>query len=140
MTHAPFHLPQNAAIATLDGRVVLVVEDTQPLALLVAEVLEHAGMRVLGPVGTVPEALDALDERRPDAVLLDMSLCGVPAMPVAETLAFRGIPFLCTTAFTVGCHPRFPGNAPVLYKPFRGDRLLASMARLLAESPSTRLH
>lgn len=140
MTHLPFHLPQNDAIATLDGRAVLVVEDTRPLALLVAEVLEHAGMRVLGPVGTVPEALDALDERRPDAVLLDMSLCGVAALPVAEKLASRGIPFLCTTAFAVDCHLRFPGNAPVLYKPFGGDRLLAAMARLLADFPTTRLH
>lgn len=134
MPHPPFRLPQ-ASTHALDGCAVLVVEDTQPLALLVAEVLEHAGMRVLGPVGTVRAALEALARRRPDAALLDMHLHGVTAIAVAEALIVRGVPFVCTTAFATGAHPRFPGDAPVLYKPFAGERLLEAMTRLLARRP-----
>jgi two-component system cell cycle response regulator DivK len=83
---------------------VLVVEDNPRNLKLVRDVLEHAGMRILG-AGTAEEGLRLARAERPDLVLMDI---GLPDMDGERALAalradeaMRSIPVAALTAFAM---------------------------------------
>ena len=55
---------------------VLLVEDESLVAMMVEEVLSELGLRVIGPYGTIGEALRAASEIAIDAAVLDINLGG----------------------------------------------------------------
>ena len=114
----------------LSDRSVLVAEDGGWLGLMVAEVLEHSGMRVFGPVDSVAAALRTLASCTPDMALLGVRLGGVATDAIAEHLRGRRIPFVCATAVDAGPLPAFVRDAPVLRQPYSCAQLLAAMAGL----------
>ncbi|MBE7246447.1 MAG: response regulator, partial [Actinomycetospora chiangmaiensis] len=59
---------------SLAGRRILVVEDEYIIAVEVKRWLLAAGCDVLGPVPSVDQALDLVEDRRPDAAVLDVNL------------------------------------------------------------------
>ena len=65
---------------------VLVVEDEFLVALDMETILVDAGFEVLGPVGSVAEALRLIGDQKPDAALLDNNLNGQSVGPVAAAL------------------------------------------------------
>ena len=76
------------------GPLVLVVEDELLLAMDLELTLEQHGYRVLGPAGTVAEALRLLEGETPQVALLDLNLKGEMATPVAGRLRAMGVPFM----------------------------------------------
>ena len=85
-----------------DGRadpLVLIVEDEFLIALDLQLQAEENGWRVLGPVGSVEEALALLAETRPDVALLDGNLRGRLSGPVADALRALGVPFIVVSAY-----------------------------------------
>jgi CheY-like chemotaxis protein len=85
---------------SLQGRLILVVEDDFLIGYDFATSLEGLGAKVLGPVGSVDDALDLLLETvKVDAAVLDLNLGGELSYPVADALAERGIPFVFTTGY-----------------------------------------
>jgi CheY-like chemotaxis protein len=124
-------MPNQAGEGSLDGRSVLVVEDEFLIALELCQTLETEGCRVLGPAPTVDDALRLLEAGPcPDAVVLDINLGGVRAVPVAEVLAARGVPFLAATAYHDLPEPVFAG-VPVLSKPYAMTQVRDALLRLL---------
>ncbi|WYK05097.1 response regulator [Cereibacter sphaeroides f. sp. denitrificans] len=79
-------LTEPAGPRQTQGLRVLVVEDEFLIAIDLQLMLEDVGCTVLGPVGTVDDALRILDETRPDVVSLDLNLRGESSVPVAEKL------------------------------------------------------
>ena len=78
---------------------ILIVEDEFVVAMDLAFILEEAGYEVLGPVGSVAQALELLRHARPDAALLDVILRnGERVTPVARVLAAMDVPFLLASA------------------------------------------
>ena len=65
-------------------RQVLVVEDEELVAMMLADMLMELNYGVLGPVGELTRALALVQEAAPDAALLDVSLHGVASFPLAE--------------------------------------------------------
>lgn len=108
---------------------VLVVEDEFLIAMDLNEVLAGAGFEVVGPVGSVEEALSRLAVDRPDAAVLDVSLSGERVTPVAHMLLLMQVPFVLASAFL----PPDLLNEPILAtaqnlgKPTSADKLLAAM-------------
>ena len=124
-------MPNQAGEGSLDGRSVLVVEDEFLIALDLCQTLETEGCRVLGPAPTLDDALRLLEAGPcPDAVVLDINLGGVRAVPVAEVLAARGVPFLAATAYHDLPEPVFAG-VPVLSKPYAMTQVRDALLRLL---------
>jgi CheY-like chemotaxis protein len=78
----------------LRGRCLLVVEDEFMIALDLAQWLEELGMQVIGPAGSVSDALKLVEANagRIDGALLDINLRGERVYPVADALAVRGCP------------------------------------------------
>jgi CheY-like chemotaxis protein len=108
---------------------VLVVEDELIIAMVYEHWLQTLGCRMLGPVGTVSEALSFLEDELPDAVLLDANLRGQLSSPVAQALRDRGIPFLVVTGYVDRVLPDpHLRTAPCLAKPFDERDLIQRMA------------
>jgi len=117
-----------ATVECLRRLTVLVVEDEALVALHHADQLRSLGCVVLGPVGTVRDALTMIERRRPDAVLLDGNLHGEMSGPVAEALSRLGVPFLVVTGYLQAllADPSLR-EAPYLAKPFRSQDLVRRM-------------
>jgi two-component sensor histidine kinase len=80
------------------GRRILLVEDEPLVAMMMAEIITRLGADVLGPFGTVREALDA-DVGGLDAALLDVNVAGELIYPLAERLARSGTPMVFLTGY-----------------------------------------
>jgi CheY-like chemotaxis protein len=57
------------------------------------------GATVVGPVSSVPQALDMLREQRIDAAVLDIDLQGTKAFMVADALTERRIGFVFASGY-----------------------------------------
>ena len=98
---------------TLRGLHVLVVEDEYMLAEDLRTSLEDAGVEIVGPVGRLQAALDAIRSAPElDAAVVDVNLGGEMAYPVADLLRERGVPFVFATGYDDSMiPPRFSGVA-----------------------------
>lgn len=104
---------------------VLVVEDEAVVAMELTRVLTAAGAKVVGPAGTIEEALNLLDDQPIDRALLDVNLGGRPITPVALALSRRRIPFVYLT----GYQEPDVDDGPILRKPVAASALLGALAR-----------
>lgn len=118
------------------GLHVLLVEDSALVAIGVGEALEEQGMNVVGPFGSVRDALRAAREASFDIALLDVDLDGEPVWPVADALVEAGVPFVFVTAFE--SHMVVPHRfceRPVVAKPYPPDELIRALSRALSSKP-----
>ncbi|MEH3118541.1 MAG: response regulator [Methylorubrum populi] len=84
----------------LSGRHVLVVEDEYFIADDMRRVFEESGARVIGPVGSVDDALAMVAQAsRIDGAVLDIDLREAMVFPVADALKARGVPFVFATGY-----------------------------------------
>lgn len=128
----PADAGRGANTAVLRGLRVLVVEDDALLALATQETLEGFGCTVVGPAGTLGEALRlAVDAPHLDAAVLDVRLNGHEVWPAVEVLNGRKVPLLFTTGYA-----RDPRglDAPLLQKPVSARRLAATLATVVGTS------
>ena len=110
---------------------ILVVEDSAVLAHALAKAFNDSGFEVIGPVGTVADALELIEEVDCDAAVLDVNLGNETADPIARKLLARATPFVTLTGYTQEqLSPVFDG-VPVLTKPVRAQTLLAALNRCL---------
>ena len=108
----------------LSGLRLIVVEDEAIVAMLLEDMLEELGCKVVDWAGTVPAALSLAETAEMDGALLDVNVGGTMVYSVAETLAARGIPFVFVTGYGPShrAAARFP-HAAVLKKPFEQVQL-----------------
>jgi DNA-binding response OmpR family regulator len=111
---------------------VLLVEDEALIAMELEMALENAGAVVVGPVYSLPTALEAARATELAAAVLDVDLGGRDVFPVADLLLARGVPFVFHTG-----HGRrlvlgrdYP-DAPVCKKPTSGERVVRVLAATL---------
>ncbi len=103
---------------------ILIVEDEYYLADDLAQQLRAEGAEVVGPVGTLTDAMAQLASARPDFAVVDMNLHGDMAFPIADRLAEEGVPFLIATGYNSASLPeRFAGR-PRVEKPFNPDDVI----------------
>ena len=116
--------------ADLAGLRILVVEDSALMADTLADMLAAGGVTVIGPVGRIATAVALAQREILDGALLDVSLAGTHAGPVAEVLDRRGIPFIFLTGHSdLSILPDAFHAAPRLRKPFHIHDLQREVAR-----------
>ncbi len=119
----------------LAGRRILIIEDDYFIADEVARTLRKSGADIIGPAGTVEDALALISSAQEvDIAVLDINLHGAMAFPIADQLIERGIPLVFATGYDQNVIPdRFAAIArfskPVSY---------AHLSRALAENASER--
>lgn len=111
---------------------VLVVEDEALIALLVADHLERAGFKVVGPATSVSKALDLIEEGDCEAAILDIRLGEELAEPIAHALKARGTPFVTVSGYSRTQRSAAFEGAPMLVKPVKTKDLIAELRRCLA--------
>src|SRR3954464_3243416 len=113
---------------------VLLVEDEENLASLVAAYLEQEGYRVVS-VGTGAEALQAVEQQPVRLVVLDLNLPDMDGLDVCRQIRIRSsVPIVMLTARDGeadrpaggGARPRGPGPGPSAH---HGKAVLAAGAR-----------
>jgi DNA-binding LytR/AlgR family response regulator len=116
----------------LKGRRLLIVEDEYMIASDLTEFFEHAGAEVIGPVGSVKDALAliAREGERLDGALLDVNLRNDKVYPVADALFAAGVPFVFATGYDAHAVPEAYADVPRCDKPV--DR--RQLARLLSKA------
>lgn len=113
---------------------ILIVDDEPFIALDLAMAVEDAGCLVVGPAGSVREALSLLEASRVTAAILDVNLSDGDVTPVVEVLVTRGIPLIFQTG--VGLPPALKARYPdllVYAKPVISERLVSIMIGLIPQ-------
>lgn len=107
-----------ALAAQLRGRRILVIEDDYIIASDLAYALEDRGAQVVGPAGSVHEALALIaGDNRLDAAVLDVNLGAERSFPIVDTLLDRGVPVILTTGYDVRAIPEAYVKLPRMEKP-----------------------
>ena len=105
---------------------VLIVEDDPIIALDFEDTILRLGVKTVRTAGTVSRALQLIEERAPDFVLLDIGLVREKSFAVAERLEALGIPFAFVTGYgaDAAIPPAFV-QKPRLSKPCTSNALEA---------------
>lgn len=112
---------------------VLVVEDEFLIADELRRVLISGGFRVMGPVSCNEDALDLIDQDKPDFAVLDVYLGAETVTPVALELQRLKVPFVLASASS----PHELASSPVLAdainlgKPTGSGQLIATVRKLI---------
>lgn len=123
--------PQAArAVDGRGARSVLVVEDEPLIAIEIAAVLTKAGFEVLGPVGTVAQALDLIADEGCRLAVLDVHLGEETSAPVARKLMATGGRFVIVSGYSVEQLSEPFSGAPLIRKPLFAEALVAEVERL----------
>ena len=117
---------------SLAGRRVLVVEDEPLVGMDIVAVLENAGAIVVGPVGSLDQAIETIERDVFDCALVDANLHGLPIDPVAAALTRRDVPFIFVTGYGQDGLPPSFRDVPILSKPFDRQQVLATALRLVS--------
>lgn len=116
------------------GRRILLVEDEPLVAMMMSQIINDLGADVLGPFGTLQEALDANVDQL-DAALLDVNVAGELIYPLAERLARAGTPMVFLTGYDAKSIDQRFLESGVLTKPIDEAELASCLAGILNELP-----
>jgi CheY-like chemotaxis protein len=116
----------------LSGARVLLVEDEGLVALMIEDMLEELGLKVVASAAHVTKACELATRATFDLALLDVNLAGKFVFPVARILRDRKIPFLFSTGYGGPPLEEEFRNAPAIGKPFSIDQLKEQLRLILA--------
>ncbi|MGH6967805.1 MAG: hypothetical protein ACREEL_03740 [Stellaceae bacterium] len=115
----------------LAGLEVLLVEHESAAVFVVEDMLFNLGAATVWHAANVDGALALLRNRRPGVAVVDVSLAGEPAYPVAEKLTAAGIPFVFVAGYgSDGIRRRWSEHV-TLQKPFRPATLATALRAAL---------
>ncbi len=131
----PLHsAPLEAPAQVIEGKNILMVEDSLIIALDAEDILKRLGARDVTTAGTVEHALEAIDRSKPDLALLDINLGDQTSFAIADRLHALRIPFLFATGY--GEQAQLPPHhqaQAVVQKPYTLENIARALPKLLTE-------
>ena len=115
----------------LEGRRILVVEDSPVVAVACEDMLRDMGCTVIGPATNMAAALELATEEQLDGAIVDINIRGGKAFPVLKILAGRDVPFLLASGYADWSMPEEWQERPRLPKPYSPESLRESLIKLL---------
>jgi CheY-like chemotaxis protein len=113
------------------NRKVLVVEDEMMIAMLIEDMLDEFGCKLVGPATNVPRALELIGKESIAVAVLDLNLDGKDTYAIADALQRKNVPFIFATGYgSTGLRQEY-GNRPVLQKPFQARDLETALTEAL---------
>jgi DNA-binding response OmpR family regulator len=113
---------------------LIVIEDEALIAMELECMLEDLGHEVLGVGGTLDQALLLVDNhaQEADAAVLDANLGGTSAVPVAEAMDARDLPYIVASGYEPEELQRFGfGEIRTVGKPYSPRELARALSALL---------
>ena len=117
----------------LPGRTILIIEDSPLVAANLEEILLELGCKVVGPAGTMSDALRLSEQGDFDAAMVDLNIRGSKAFSILKILAQQQIPFLLVTGYADWSMPEEWSQAPRMPKPFNKEMVERSLLSLFHE-------
>ena len=112
----------------LAGRRILIVEDNFIIAAALARILKAHGAELIGPAGTVSNALALIaDNELIDGAALDVNLAGEMVYPVASALRAKNVPIVFMTGYDDDSIASGYTDFPCVQKPFTAERLMQAL-------------
>ena len=105
------------------GGSVFLVEDEVMIRMMVADMLEELGYRVVAEAGEINEAIRLAQSAEYDVAILDVNVNGKVITPVAELIKARNLPFIFATGYGSSGLPEDYRDRPALQKPFQLETL-----------------
>ena len=117
----------------LAGVRILLVEDETLVAMLLEDMVEDLGGKVIGSASRLGRALEFAedDSIQIDLAVLDVNLAGEEAFPVAAALAKRQVPFAFSTGYGNAGLPELWRGRPTLQKPFTQEQVTSVLVGAL---------
>lgn len=112
---------------------ILLIEDEALIRLMVADMVESFGHRVVAVAGNVSEGCTLAQIEDYDCAILDINLMGFNVRPVAEAIRARGLPFLFPTGYGPKGVPDGFEDAATLHKPCSSDVLRQTIESILPD-------
>jgi CheY-like chemotaxis protein len=114
----------------LNGRRILVIEDSPVVAPFTVDVLKELGCEVVGPAPNMASAREMVEAGDFEAALLDVHIRGDVVFPLCELLAARNVPFVLTSGYADWKMPDKWEGRPRLNKPYTIDQVEAALGAL----------
>jgi CheY-like chemotaxis protein len=112
---------------------IFVLEDEALIRMMIVQILEELGHRVVFEAGNIREAMALATTADFDLALLDVNVGGDTSNDVAAIVDRRGLLVLFVSGYTsTGLPPPFGERRLVLQKPFREYDLKRAIEQLLA--------
>lgn len=121
-------------MSEVSGARVLLVEDEGLVALMIEDMLEELGLKVVASAAHLKKACELATTGSFDLALLDVNLAGEFVFPVARVLRDRRIPFLFSTGYGAPPLEEEFRDTPAIGKPFSIDQLNEKLRTLLSPS------
>jgi CheY-like chemotaxis protein len=102
----------------MQGASVFLVEDEALIRMMIVEMLEELGHRVVAEAGSIQTAEPLARTSIFDLAVFDINVAGCNIRPIAEIVAARGLPFIFVSGYLPAGRPALFANKPVLHKPF----------------------
>src|SRR5258708_28797735 len=109
------------------GGSVFLVEDEVMIRMMVADMLEELGYRVVAEAGEINEAIRLAQSAEFALAILDVNVNGKVISQVAELIKARNRPFIFATGYGSSCLAEESRDRPALQKPFQ----LETLARMI---------
>ncbi|OSI76515.1 hypothetical protein BSZ21_04030 [Bradyrhizobium canariense] len=119
-------------MADMSGARVLLVEDEGLVALMIEDMLEELGLKVVASAAHLKKACQLATTASIDVALLDVNLAGELVFPAARILRARSIPFLFSTGYGGPALEEEFRNALAIGKPFSANQLSDKLRTLLS--------
>ena len=84
---------------------ILLVEDEALIRMMLVEMVEELGHRVIAEAGSVDEARSIAEIEDYDLAILDINLQGISVRPVAEIVRSRGLPLFFLSGYAAQACP-----------------------------------
>src|SRR5690349_21232674 len=111
---------------------ILLVEDEALIRMMLFEMIEDLGHRVIAEAGSVIEGRSLAEIEQYDLPILDINLKGNNVRPVAEAIAARGLPLFFLSGYGPAGVPDGFDGMPVLHKPCTPDLLKRTIDAVLS--------
>ena len=102
---------------------VLVIEDESLVAMMLEDMLDMIGYRVVGTASNIEQAEQNIAAAGFDVAILDVNLNGAMSYGIAEKLRDMRLPFVLSTGYGRSGVPQAYRDSPLVAKPFRSQDL-----------------
>ena len=110
---------------------IFLVEDEALIRMMLAEMVEELGHRVVAEAGNVEDGLALAETAIFDLAILDINIAGRSISRVAEIIARRGLPFIFVSGYGPAGRPEAFRERPALPKPVLISNLSQTISLIL---------
>jgi len=115
----------------LTGRRVLVLEEDEPVAVLLAAILKGLGCEMVGPANRIDDAIRLTISEPIDAAILDVAIGGEVTFAVADELINKGIPYAFVSGNKTPANIQRYAPVSIVTKPYSAEHIRQVLSELI---------